>query len=183
MRWFKQISSGIDTAPLAAQLGLHPELWGANGARTFKGSPHEAVEDIWVRFRPKAELTSADAYREPHFAEWWPAANVLPAVKPIINDLMHDCGAVYLGGVLITRLPPGGAILPHDDRGSWHAEYLDCKVYVPIQSDTGCLNFCADECMEMAVGTAWSFDNLVTHSVENRSDRDRINMIVCMRVG
>jgi aspartyl/asparaginyl beta-hydroxylase (cupin superfamily) len=94
---------------------------------------------------------------------------------------MYAVGADYLGGVLITRLPPGGMIAPHHDRGGWHAEYLNCKVYVPLWGDD-CLNTCEGEELVMKPGEAWTFDNLKVHSVHNRSTTDRAVLIICMRV-
>ena len=180
---FHRIADDIDVAPLLDQIGRAPDLWGVNQARIKPAhSPHRAVSDIWVRFRTEEDLARPEAYLEPHFARWWPAAERLPAVKNLCYDLMWKVGAVYLGGVLITKLPAGEDILPHHDRGAWHSEWLNCKVYVPLQSDPGCINACEDEAIEMEPGTAWSFDNLRVHSVSNRSARDRINVIVCMRV-
>ena len=72
-------------------------------------------------------------------------------------------------------------MLPHDDRGSWHAEWLNTKVYLPIQSNPGCLNICEDDRVSMQEGEAWTFDNLKTHSVENNGDTARVTAILCMR--
>lgn len=135
-----------------------------------------------MRFRPIAELTSPEKFREPHFAEFYPAWHALPSLQPIVFDLMAKVQAVYLGGILITRISPGGKILPHDDIGSWHAEYHDCKVYVPLQANAQCVNHCLDESVVMQAGQAWIFNNLLTHSVDNDGETNRITAIVCMRL-
>lgn len=172
----------IDVKPLRAELAAHPELWGQRNARKGPDSPHNAMQDIWLRYRHWDELTEGRKYGEPHFATWYPEANLLPATKDIAHQLAAAMRAVYLGGVMITRIPPGGRILPHDDRGSWHAEFHNCKVYVPIRSNADCINYCDQDSAVMRPGEAWTFNNLLEHSVENNGSTDRETLIVCMRV-
>lgn len=182
MKNFELIKSGIDVGPLRQQLSEHPELWDAHEGRTTPESPHYGVSDIWVRYRAKSELTSSERFREPHFAEFYPAWDLLPAMRPIVFSLMTRLEAVYLGGVLITKIPAGGHVKPHHDRGSWHAEYMNAKVYVGVQSNPQCVNYCDGDQAVINAGDAVIFNNLLTHSVENNGDTDRITLICCYRV-
>jgi hypothetical protein len=182
MKHFLKLRSDLDVTPLAHELADNPGLWDAYKERTAdESSPHFGVPDIWVRFRDREELASPHAFAEPHFATFYPAWDVLPSLHGIVHDLMHQVRAVYLGGILITKIPAGGVVKPHDDRGGWHAEFHDTKVYVPIQSNFACINFCEDEHVNMLAGQAWTFNNLETHSVENRGQTDRITAIICFR--
>lgn len=182
MRNFARVAVGIDVAPALAQLAEHPSLWNAHThRRDAPGSPHTEMSDIWVRFRDRAELTSPARFAEPHNPVWYPAIAALPALRPIIFDVMRAVEATRLGGVLITRIPPGGRIAEHHDRGGWHAEFYTTKVYVPLAANSRCVNRCEDEAVVMDVGEAWTFDNLKLHSVENNGASDRITLIVCMR--
>lgn len=182
MKPFIRLAHGVDIAPLKAELDAHPELWDAHRDRTFAdGSPFLGTSDIWLRYRALEELTTPEAFLEPHFAVWHPAARHLPAARAIAMNLMADLDGVMLGGVLITRIPAGVSVLPHHDRGSWHAEFMNVKVYVPIQSNPDCVNRCDGEMAVMAEGEAWWFDNLRVHSVENRGTTDRITLICCLR--
>ena len=181
MKNFTLVRSGIDVKPLREQLDRSPDLWNANPQR--KNGVHADMTDIWVRYRPLGELMEPKNYREPHWGEFYPAWFALPALKPIVFDLMRDVEAVHLGAILITRIPPGGQILPHDDRGSWHAEFHNCKIYVPILNNRDCVNVCEHDRLVMRPGEAWTFDNLKTHSVINDGDTDRITVIVCMKTG
>lgn len=183
MKHFKHIASGIEVAPLLAQIEAHPEIWNVHRNRTgFEGSPFAGSSDAWLRYRDPAELTETKNYKEPHFAVNYPAWDLLPAAQEIVFDLMRLVRGVHLGGVLLTKIPAKWTILPHDDRGSWHAETHNCKIYVPVQANDQCVNYCGDESLVINVGEAVSFDNLVTHSVENRGDTDRITLICCFRV-
>jgi hypothetical protein len=180
MKYFQKIAD-YDVSTLVTELDRQPELWNHDARRTV--NPIFAdTSDIWIRYRDPRELTEPRHFAEPHFATFYQAWHALPSLRPIVFDLMHRVGAVYLGGILITKIPPRGAIKPHSDRGGWHAEWMNRKVYVPLRANERCVNKCGDESIIMRVGEAISFDNLVTHSVENNGDSERVTLIVCMRV-
>lgn len=183
MRHFHRLAEGIDVQPLLGQLDQQPELWDQIPfRRTAPNSPHAAMKDIWIRYRPPVELLYPWSFAEPFHSVFYPAWRVLPALKPITFGLMSLVSAVELGGILLTRIPPGGAVMPHDDRGKWHAEWFNLKVYIPLRSNDQCINFCGGDEVVMRAGEAWVFDNLVEHATYNRGDTERITLIVCMRV-
>lgn len=182
MRHFLKLFDGIDVLPALVQLQEWPELWDAYTPRTeSEASPHHGVSDIWLRYRPRDELTEPGKFIEPHFPAWWPAWSKLPALRPIVFGLMSRCEATALGGVFITRIPPGGEVKPHDDAYSWHAQHYATKAYVVLAGNGRVINSCLDEEVVMQPGTAWTFNNLVTHGVRNEGDSDRITLIVAMR--
>lgn len=180
MKYFQFIDD-FDVSQVAKQLEEHPELWGQRKQRTdcytFQGT-----SDIWVRYRDPKELNSPEDYKIPHYPIFYPAWGLIPALKPIVYQLMKDVKALHLGGILITKIPAGGCIKPHHDRGGWHAEFFEKKVYVPIQTNPYVINRCEDEIIVMGLGEAWYFNNLVTHEVINNGKTDRITLIVCMNV-
>lgn len=178
-----QLLGNVDVGPAVRRLNKHPELWNQHRHRKdAQSTPHAAMDDIWLRFRPFAELKEPADYLQPHFAEFYPAWYALPELYPIVFGIMAKVRAVYLGGILITRIPPGGKILPHHDRGGWHAEFHNCKVYVPLKANDRCINRCEDEAVVMKPGEIWSFDNLKVHSVENNGETERVTLIISMRV-
>ena len=181
MRYFRKIAQGIDTLPILLELDRAHHLWNAEaGRKTFSGTPHAAMTDIWVRFRSKHEIVGAVSHKEEHRNVYWPAWRELPSLRPLVSALKTRVDAVELGTILITRLPPGEAILPHDDKGSWTAEFYNCKVHVTLQGQS--LSRCRDETVIMVAGDAWTFDNLLDHDVRNNGEIDRIVCIVAMRV-
>lgn len=183
MQHFQKICAGIDVLPLLRQVEAHPDLWNEHRNRTgFKGSPFTGTSDIWLRYRIRSELVEASDFKVPHFSSNYPAWHILSAAQDIAFDLMRTVRGVHLGGVLMTKIPPGVAVKPHDDRGSWHAETMNCKIYVPIMANEDCINYCGDDALVIRAGEAVSFDNLVTHSVENNGATDRITLIVCFKV-
>lgn len=170
------ITHGINVAPIYWAIQSHPELWNVNRARTESpSSPHHELDDIWVRYgAPDQDPT------KPHDAMWHAPAEIL-GVKGVCLDIMRGVGGSILGGVLITRIPPGATCNPHQDKG-WHADMHD-KYALQITSAPGQF-FCFDgESLESRPGDLYSFKNEHTHWVTNETPYERVTMIVCIRKG
>jgi hypothetical protein len=176
VKHFAKIGDGVDVAPLIAQLEAQPELWGQFGWRKeISGGPHGQMTDIWVRFAEKEE-----EFRRPHFAVWYPAYRKLPALKSLIFDAMARVQASHLGGVLITRIPPGQRVDTHVDRG-WHPEFYNCKLYFVLKTNPQCVFRVMDERVVMNAGDLWRINNLEEHDVINDGATERMTLIVCTR--
>ena len=177
---FIHIAEHLPVNKVMDELNANPQLWGQNQVRTgYSNSPFQYAPDIWVRWRKKEQLTSAYKYHEPHWASFYPAWDLLPSLHEITFDLMRIVDAVYLGAILITRIPAGQNVAEHNDMGAWHAEYTDCKAFVTL-SGSGCEFWSEDNMKVFNVGSAWSFNNLRNHKVVNTSNEDRITAIICM---
>lgn len=171
----ERVASGLNVAPIYWALQSNPFLWNQNRARTESpDSPHHGVDDIWVRYGdPERALDG-----QPHDAYWYPGADIL-GVKAMCLDVMRSVDGVELGGVLITRIPPGGQVKPHTDPG-WHARRYE-KYAVQITSAPG-QRFCfEDENLETLPGDVYWFDNQYSHWVINPTAYERVTMIVCVR--
>lgn len=182
MKHFRLIRDSIDVAPLLAQLDAQPELWDQHRYRTLiPGGPFAGTSDLWLRWRALDELGAPVTYREPHWPVFYPAWHALPALRPVVADLVSRLLPTHLGAILMSRIPAGGAVMPHHDRGGWHAEFHRTKLYIPLCTNAECVNYCGGERVVMDAGSCWFFDNLVTHSVVNGGETDRVTLIVCMR--
>jgi quercetin dioxygenase-like cupin family protein len=85
-----------------------------------------------------------------------------------------------LGGVLITRIPPGKQVYPHID-GGWHAKTYD-KFALQIAAHPQ-QAFCYEDGQYVtAAGDLFWFHNQESHWVLNESPCDRITMIVCVKL-
>jgi hypothetical protein len=182
MRNFQQVANSIDVLPLVLELYRQPELWNQHTARTGGKGSFEGTDDIWVRFRDPQELTSTSSFNEPFTPVFYPAWHALPHLRPLVFGLMARLEAVQLGGILITRVPPGQQVAPHDDRGRWHPEFFKTKAYMPLATNPLCYSTCEEERVVMQIGEVWLFDNLKTHSTVNDGETDRITVIISMRV-
>lgn len=182
MKQFQTIATGIDVSAAVTQLDGQPELWDLNAGRVRDpASPHRETSDIWVRYRDPKELTDSFSFREPHQSVWYPAWRALPALRSIVFGLAAKVEAVQIGGILITRMPPDSTVYPHDDRGTWHSTFYNAKVWLPLRANDRCFNFCEDDCVVMAPGEGWTFDNLRTHFVRNAGATERLCLICCFR--
>ena len=175
------IAQGWEVAPLQQQLAAHPELWDEHRARTviYEG-PHGDVSDIWVRYRDFAEFSGdLAAFNEAHASVWYPSVEKIPAAWSLARKVQRFTGCQTLGGVLITRVRPGGQVKPHID-GGWHAGHYR-KVAVQVKGDQQ-QAFHFDDCeLRANDGYVYEFRNDVTHWVTNDSERERITLIVCVR--
>lgn len=181
MQSFLKIADGVNVAPLRLALIRQPELFGRRTARADTyDSPHTQMSDIWVRFNSPENLSRDQGqFKDEHDSVWYPEAASLPEVRPIVFALMAAVEGERLGGILITKIPPGGGIAPHVDDG-WHAGYYE-KYFVPIQNDQGAVFGFDEGEIHATPGEVYWFNNSRPHWVKNDSTRDRIAMIVCIR--
>lgn len=176
MKNMLHIVSGIDVMPLVLALHRNPQLWNQNTMRTENPtSPHHGLSDIWVRYSdgepdPKAE----------HDSVWYPAYKELPQVREIVFNLMRYVEGERLGGVLITKIPPGAMCKPHVDDYGWHSKYYD-KYAVQLQGNAQQAFHFEGESFSARPGDIYWFNNQEKHWVTNDSNEDRMTMIVCIR--
>lgn len=181
MRHFRQILSGINVAPLLAQVAAHPELWNSDDSWTRHKSEDVAVHGVDVivlRYNfptPRGQQQNWDR----------PALGTLAESVPIVLDVMHAIPGEHLGKVLITRMRPGDEIKPHTHNMQtplWPHYYR--RYQIPLAVEPGCLFHCGSESLYMEPGTAWGFDDidpLIAHSVVNGSGANRISMLADIR--
>ena len=113
---------------------------------------------------------------------WLPASEILTSIKPIVLNLMRAVDAWELGRVIISRLKPGGKILPHADNDGDYVMTTDrARYHVVLQATNGSLYHCGNETVCMLTGSVWWFDAYSIHSVENMSADDRIHLMVDVR--
>ena len=178
----------IDVSEMKSQLDNHPELWNQYPLRTqSENSPHKGCDDIWVRYNAVENLDMSNplSLQGEHESTWYPDADdKLPEVEQILYLLIEEIEALKgaeIGGILITRIPPGGKVLRHTDAGRWHAEHYKDKYLIPIQCDEK-QAFCYDNERHITeIGHVYKFNNLIDHWVDNNSDKERISLIICTR--
>jgi len=176
---FNKITSGLDVLPAQIELAKNTHLFDEFSARRESGPVHADMTDIWVRYGDLTEMLTTGDFSEianEHDSIW---LKDLPAIKRLCFEVMALVDGERLGGVLITKIPPGGGIKPHRDSG-WHAEYYD-KYYIPIKNSPGAVFGFDCGIIKPDCGDVWAFDNAYTHWVENNSDEDRIAMIICIK--
>jgi hypothetical protein len=175
---FHHLLHSLPVAPVVAALGAQPHLFGQHPDRArAPNSPHREATDIWLRYNDYRNL--GPTFNDEHDSVWYPAWYALPELAPLVFGLMHEVQGERLGGILITKLPPGGQIARHTDH-SWHARYYD-KFYIALQNAPGSVFSFPDGDIHAQAGDCYWFDNSVPHSVHNQSGQDRLALIVCIK--
>lgn len=156
--------------------GAAAHLWDRRTERTrHPNSPHNGLSDVWVRYAPPGVDGS-----QPHRSAWYvEEAAALPELVSLVYVLMGLLRGDELGGVLVTRIPPGATCKPHTDPG-WHARHYE-KFGVQIASAPGQEFHVEDVSLETVPGDVFTFDNARTHWVTNDTAHERITAIVCIR--
>ena len=170
------LASGFPVIDLQWMVRSHPELWNQYTARTEDpASPHHGLDDIWLRF---ADSGGRNVGGEEHESIWYRSSAVLE-VKPVVSKIYDRFGGKKLGGVLMTRIPPGASVKPHQDHG-WHAREYE-KIALQVESAPG-QRFCfEDDELETKPGDIFWFDNQYTHWVVNPTPYERVTLIICMK--
>ncbi len=175
------IASGFDVRPLRDQLARNPDAWDMHNGRTASyATPHKAVSDVWVRYNAWSNFHGdMQAFNAEHESSWYPVIHQIPAAWSLCRRVMRYVGGHRLGGVLITRIPPGGEVKPHIDHG-WHAGFYE-KFAVQVAGN-GKQAFCFEDSeLRPEPGELYTFDNSRLHWVRNDSDSERITLIICIR--
>lgn len=130
---------------------------------------------------PYSEATAiAQFVGTEHNSVWYPGSDKLPLLKSFIFEAMRYWECERLGGVLITRIPPGGEVKPHVDRG-WHALAFE-KIALQIQAAPEQAFCYEDGEFVCEPGTIYSFSNQQPHWVLNRSATvERITAVICLQ--
>ena len=181
-RHIRYLASGFDVQPLLREIAANPGVWNRQKTRThaYSGNPHTAVSDIWVRYNPWRNFAGdPKAFNDEHESEWYPESESIPAVRNVLFNLMRFVEGTRLGGVLITRVPPGESVAPHQDHG-WHAQHYNKFAIQLMGNDGQAFHFNGEELRSLP-GDLYTFDNSHTHWVTNDSDGDRMTLIACIR--
>src|SRR4051812_43167882 len=134
-----------------------------------------------TRYFPRKTVKDPPDSNRPGQCVFYPLWDKLPSLHPIVWALMGSQQSVELGGILCTRLPPGGRIKRHTDRGGWHAEHYNFKCYITLEANARCVVECDGDEQVFRPGEIFEFDNLLPHSMCNDGDTMRTTLIVCMR--
>lgn len=177
----RALAGHFDVSALVEQIQAHPEVWNTHRARTEQyGTPHNGVSDIWVRYNAWENYTGDwAAFHDEHESVWYPVCEVLTAVKPLVKAVALSQKAKRIGGVLITKVPPGARVEPHID-GGWHARHYD-KFAVQLQGNKDQAFCFEDSRLSAEPGDLYTFDNSKLHWVTNDSEADRMTLIVCLK--
>lgn len=171
-------SKAFDVSELLKEIESNPGLWNRHRSRLVGYGPHSALSDIWVRYNDISNV--GRDFNGPHKSVWYPAAYEIPSVFPLIAGTLDLVHGKELGGVLITKIPPGEECKPHRDSG-WHAEYYNLKVAVQLKGNKDQAFHFETESLSALPGDVYVFQNQYTHWVTNPTDEERMTLIIAIK--
>lgn len=176
---FQQISKGLPVQDLIRAIQTRDSFWARRTERQdTPGSPHHDTETIFLRWANTQTILAAFTEIE---AVDYPEYDFLPEARPLVNRCLDLVSASQLGRVILTKLHPGGFIDQHIDEGAYADHYE--RFHVPLTSEAG-NHFTVlapsgvIEDVHMKPGELWCFNHKRMHSVVNRSDEERIHLII-----
>jgi len=98
-------------------------------------------------------------------------------LEPVVCTVSdYYTGDGYIVRALLVRLKGQGVIPPHVDNGF---SLLNCRrIHIPVQSTDGVEFTVGGEQRVMKEGELWEINNAREHSVVNRSDKERVHLII-----
>jgi hypothetical protein len=178
---FHCIHHSLDIRPIALALGAEHDLWNEITARQeTPGSPHVDTRSIFLRWA--ADQSLAAVFNDVDAIDY-PALNKLPEVRAMIATIAALVEAEKVGRAMIVSLKPGGVIRPHADEGLYADTYE--RFHLVLESEPGNTFYLKNgdslpDCAHMEPGELWWFNHKRQHWVENKSNADRIHLIVDM---
>lgn len=159
-RPFYQLPILFDVARLQAEVAaLPPEAWVAH--------PDAVPGNSAARL-----ITAGGGESDAHVGAMLPTRWL--AVLPYVSQALARFGVVWSRSRLM-RLAPGVGVPEHADINyHWHSRV---RLHIPVFTTPAVRFHCDGECVHMAAGEAWIFDNWRAHRVENGADHDRIHLV------
>jgi len=175
MKNFKLLGRMLRTSKLLKALRDKQELWDAITIRQeFEGTCHSDTKSIILRgpveFTPQAVQNSLES------CDYTFCHELHPELSYALSDISNCLKIKEVGRYMLVNLLPDGHIKRHSDEGLY-AEYYD-RLHLVVQSKPGNEFVCGDESVYMKPGELWWFNHRVEHEVFNRSDQNRIHLIM-----
>lgn len=94
--------------------------------------------------------------------------------SPYIRQVLASFGVVW-GRSRLMKLAPFADVRQHADA---HHHWFDrVRVHIPIATHPQVRFYCGSECVHMAEGEGWIFDNWRLHRVEHPIDTERVHLV------
>ena len=129
----------------------------------------ECIRAQWVPLEVPMFHPMMTQYHEPHYTE------IVHRTKDLISNLCNFYnGQIYK--ILLTKLKAHTVIPAHIDWG--FSLEVPHRVHIPIITDPDVLFGAGESTINMKVGKAYEINNSQMHWVANKSDINRVHMII-----
>jgi aspartyl/asparaginyl beta-hydroxylase (cupin superfamily) len=171
MKFFRRVGSGIDVAPLLAEIQAQEDAWLANTSRQDKIHVQRETNTIFLRSavrRPDLHVNENQESQPTQISANFPRAmNTMTKIAEAMKS--------SLSRATIVRLKPKSQVGQHIDTGSYYL--IRHRFHLVLRSPSGSVLISGNEAVRMRAGELWWFDNKQHHSAFNESDEWRIHYI------
>jgi len=171
VRFFRQIRTGIDVAPLLSEIEGQEDAWLADTSRQNRNFVQRDTNTIFLRVAAKRRDIELRENQETRPTIVW---QCFPRAAVFMASVAREFGA-RLERATIVRLKPHSVVSPHVDTGSYY--FLRDRFHLVLSSPQGSVLASGDEQVRMWPGELWWFDNKQHHWAENEGDGWRIHYI------
>lgn len=173
MKHFKLHRTGLDIQPVFSEISAHDAAWGEQTGRQSRAPAQAETHGIPLRGLRRTKIMGRRR-RDVHETRYTSLSRHFPETTALLEQLVGEIGG-NLGRAKLARLPPGGQVKPHVDRGAYY-EARD-RYHLVISTRPGSILRAGDEELWMKAGELWWFDNKAPHSARNDSGHHRIHLI------
>jgi aspartyl/asparaginyl beta-hydroxylase (cupin superfamily) len=171
MKFFRLIRSGIDVAPLLAEVRAQEQAWLLNTSRQDRIRVQRDTNTIFIRGAvPRPDL-HANENQESRFTG---VSKLFPKAVALMTGFANEMNA-HLSRATIVRLKPKSQVSSHTDAGSYY--FIRDRYHLALYSTAGSVLLSGDEQVRMREGELWWFNNKQYHEAYNESDEWRIHYI------
>jgi orotate phosphoribosyltransferase len=171
MRFFRQIRTGVDVAPLLAEIAAGENAWLADTSRQTKVAAQRETESIFLRVAAKRRDIDL---RENQETRSTLMCDAFPLAVAFMESVAQEFGST-LERATIVRLKPNSTVDRHIDTGAYY--FLRDRFHLVLASAKGSVLSSGDEQVRMWPGELWWFDNKQHHWAQNEGDQWRIHYI------
>lgn len=171
MKFFRRIRSGIDIAPLLAEIQAQEHAWQINTSRQDKIPVQRDTHTIFIRSAIARPDLDPNENQESKLTA---TSALFPKALALMTEIAKELNA-ELSRAVIVRLKPKSQVYPHIDNGSYYV--LRNRYHLVLRSATGSVLASGDEEVRMQEGELWWFNNKQFHHAVNDSDEWRIHYI------
>jgi tetratricopeptide (TPR) repeat protein len=166
---FLRLNEHFDVNAIVARIGQLPdERWRESDRERLFDVHRDTQALLMVHFEDFRYKTPE--YR-PLYAEF--EDQLKPVVDYVANYYRNNGFVVRL---ILAKLLAGGKIPQHTDAG--YSLLNSHRIHLPIVTNDDVVFFVGGEEINMRTGELWEINNGTVHAVENRSNEDRIHLIV-----
>lgn len=108
--------------------------------------------------------------------EFYERLNFDEIIKPMLDILEKEYGTGYIVRAVLVKLPAGKDIKSHIDVGGSYS--LSHRIHIPLICEPNKVEYVVDsESRFFELGTMFELNNMRVHSVHNRGELDRTNLL------